>query len=147
MLVRRLNESLIISDSRTRVLTRRLLGIVDSEEKLRLNVWLVGAAPMTGIGVGLGDINWTALSWRWDTRLALTIEMGSLTSHLDYFALLPKTFHDAVSVAHMLGVKYLCIAALCIVHDDPQDLCTELAIMGNIYADSYCNLAAHSARD
>jgi hypothetical protein len=149
ILAESVNKSPITSDSRTHVLPRRLLEIVGNEEEPGLKVRLVETTPMTGIGVGFGDIKWIALSWRWGTGLTLKTEKGTLASHLKGidFALLPKTFQDAVSVTHMLGVKYLWIDALCIIQDDPQDWHAESAIMEHNYADSYCTLAAHSARD
>ncbi|KXJ94985.1 heterokaryon incompatibility protein-domain-containing protein [Microdochium bolleyi] len=60
---------------------------------------------------------------------------------------LPQTFQDAIRVARHLGSKYLWIDSLCIIQDSVQDWNTESAMMGEIYRNSQCNIAATQALD
>jgi hypothetical protein len=62
------------------------------------------------------------------------------------FRLLPQTFKDAISATRKLrnafGVSYIWIDALCILQDSEDDWNHESSMMGDIYLNSYCNLAA-----
>ncbi|KAF9632499.1 Heterokaryon incompatibility [Lasiodiplodia theobromae] len=60
---------------------------------------------------------------------------------------LPRTFLEAVEVARHLQVRYLWIDSLCIIQDSPQDWESEVSQMDQIYANSYCNIAAAGARN
>ena len=59
---------------------------------------------------------------------------------------MPKTFQDAIIFTRRLRehfeVKYIWIDALCIVQNSKKDWQRESSIMGDIYAQSFCNLAA-----
>jgi hypothetical protein len=90
-----------------------------------------------------------ALSHRWGTYAPLKTTKTTIGIHCEeiIFADLPRTFRDAVIVTRKLGVRYLWIESLCIVQDDPQDWLCESAMMGEIFANSYCTLAATSAED
>lgn len=132
-----------------RVVPRRLLEIFDDGDEMGMKLRLIVTKELIDTGAGHENMKWTALSWRWGRGLTLKTEHRTLSTHLKgiEFALLPRTFQDAVSVTHMLNIKYLWIDALCIIQDDPQDWREESAIMGHIYAHSYCTLTAHSAED
>lgn len=58
---------------------------------------------------------------------------------------LSKTFQDAIVAVRGLGSHYLWIDALCIVQDSVEDWINEAARMSDIYAGSYCNIAATDA--
>jgi hypothetical protein len=90
-----------------------------------------------------------ALSHRWGeyTPLKTTKTLIGIHSEEILLADLPRTFRDAVMVTRKLGIRYLWIDCLCIVQDDPQDWLREAALMGEIFANSYCTLAATSAKD
>jgi hypothetical protein len=60
---------------------------------------------------------------------------------------LPQSFKDAVRVARRLGVRYLWIDSLCIIQDSPQDWRTESSMMGRVYKNSLCNIAATASVD
>ncbi|TLD31650.1 hypothetical protein PspLS_01820 [Pyricularia sp. CBS 133598] len=55
---------------------------------------------------------------------------------------LPKTFRDAVESTLRLGHQYIWIDSLCIVQDSAEDWAQQSAIMGQIYRNSVCTIAA-----
>lgn len=58
---------------------------------------------------------------------------------------LSRTFQDAIQIVRSLGVRYLWIDALCIIQDSSEDWENEAARMSEVYAKSYCNIAATHA--
>lgn len=60
---------------------------------------------------------------------------------------LPKTFQDAVLLAHRLGVQYMWIDALRIVQDDPNDLELGISEMHNVFAHAEFTIAASFGKD
>jgi hypothetical protein len=58
---------------------------------------------------------------------------------------LPQTFKDAIRVARHLGSKYLWIDSLCIIQDSEQDWMAESKMMGKVYKNAVCNIAASDA--
>ncbi|KAG8530523.1 uncharacterized protein KY384_005026 [Bacidia gigantensis] len=63
------------------------------------------------------------------------------------FTQLPPTFRDAIVLTTKLGVRYLWIDSLCIIQDSKEDWNHEASMMGEIYSNSYCTLAATSSVD
>lgn len=57
-------------------------------------------------------------------------------------SILPQTFQDAIYTTIQLGIDYIWIDSLCIVQDDHDDWLRESAIMGRVYQNGYCNIAA-----
>jgi hypothetical protein len=60
---------------------------------------------------------------------------------------LTKTFRDALQAAVWLEYEYIWIDALCILQDSDEDWQAETALMGSIYRNSTCTIAALGARD
>jgi len=60
---------------------------------------------------------------------------------------LTQTFMDAIWVAQTLGMDYIWIDSLCIIQDSPDDWAIESAKMGDVYGNSYLNIAATRAAD
>jgi hypothetical protein len=60
---------------------------------------------------------------------------------------LPKTFGEAVLVAKRLGIMYLWIDSLCIFQDSVEDWRIESSMMGNVYGNALCNIAATDSPD
>ncbi|KAG4431112.1 hypothetical protein IFR05_013399 [Cadophora sp. M221] len=54
----------------------------------------------------------------------------------------PRTVRDAIKVTRQLGIRYLWVDALCIIQGDEDDWARESAVMGQIYRQSFCTLAA-----
>jgi len=57
---------------------------------------------------------------------------------------LPRRFQDALAIARWMQVNYVWIDALCILQDSEEDWLKQSTIMGDIYANCYCNIAATS---
>jgi hypothetical protein len=72
----------------------------------------------------------------------------NLTSYMQEIVVgdLPKTFRDAIECAYRLGVRYLWIDSLCIIQDSEEDWLRQSALMADIYARSFINLAATVSR-
>ena len=60
---------------------------------------------------------------------------------------LSKTFRDAIWLTRQLGERFLWIDSLCIVQDDPKDVEAQIGLMGRIFEESYCTIAAVDAKD
>ena len=56
-----------------------------------------------------------------------------------------KTFQDAITVCQEFGIRYLWIDSLCIFQDSIEDWRCEAALMGQVYGNSVCNIAATQA--
>ncbi|KAI8680767.1 HET domain-containing protein [Fusarium sp. Ph1] len=61
-------------------------------------------------------------------------------------ASLPKTFRDAIWLTRELGERFLWIDSICIVQDDPTELMTQIRLMGVIFEESFCTIAAVDAK-
>ncbi|KAG0645597.1 hypothetical protein D0Z07_8631 [Hyphodiscus hymeniophilus] len=61
--------------------------------------------------------------------------------------ILPRTFQDAIETAKYLGAKYLWIDSLCIIQDSKEDWLRESQVMGDVYRNSTCNIAATGSKD
>jgi len=60
---------------------------------------------------------------------------------------LSKTFQDALIITRRLDLRYLWIDSLCIIQDSEEDWQEQSACMGQVYSNSYCNIAAAHAAD
>lgn len=91
-----------------------------------------------------------ALSYRWgnlggiittkrDTEPAFLKEIS--------YEILPRTFQDAIKIAHFLEIPYIWIDALCIVQDDMADWDIEASKMYSVYSGSALTISAAEARD
>lgn len=90
---------------------------------------------------------YACLSHSWGTMNAVTTNSENLTRHLLGLPWeeMPRTFHDAITFAKRLGVRYIWIDSLCIIQDDPVDWECESAQMFSIYANAFITIAATSA--
>jgi hypothetical protein len=95
--------------------------------------------------------HYTTLSHRWGDRLTFKTtreNIQALHEGIDFKAL-PMSFQDAINVTRALHVRYLWIDAICIIQDEPDhsDWTEQAPLMGKIYKNSRCTIAAHSAQD
>ncbi|KIW70258.1 hypothetical protein, variant 2 [Phialophora macrospora] len=91
---------------------------------------------------------YVTLSHCWGAGMTATLtrgNQGDLLNRCTPIISLPRRFQDAVAIARWMRVDYLWIDALCIMQDSKEDWLSESAKMGDIYTNSYCNIAATSA--
>ncbi|KAK5658670.1 hypothetical protein OQA88_2066 [Cercophora sp. LCS_1] len=92
---------------------------------------------------------YATLSHRWSSEPTLRL----LQSNLDQFqteipiSKLEQVFQDAILTSHTLGLCLLWIDSLCIIQDSPGDWESQSSIMGSIYKNAFCNIAAASGPD
>jgi hypothetical protein len=93
------------------------------------------------------DVSYITLSYRWGDSNNLTTSSTSLKDRLRYilFEDMPRTIQDAVIVTSRLKLRYLWVDSLCIVQDNKEEWLREAEKMAEIYMNSYCTIAAHSA--
>ncbi|KAK3380682.1 hypothetical protein B0T24DRAFT_718011 [Lasiosphaeria ovina] len=65
----------------------------------------------------------------------------------DIWMELPKTFRDAINVTKSIGVDYIRIDSLCIIHDDEHDWISEAERIGDIYENAHVTLMATDSWD
>ncbi|KAH7077394.1 heterokaryon incompatibility protein-domain-containing protein, partial [Paraphoma chrysanthemicola] len=89
------------------------------------------------------------LSHCWGAAKSILLEQNSLTKFRSAIPLaqLPKTFKDAMLVTTQLGYEFVWIDSLCIIQDSNEDWVRESALMGEIYRNSACTIAALGAKD
>ena len=99
------------------------------------------------------DALYVTLSHCWGKRgipVKLQQENESILSEQIPVGEISKTFRDAIHFTRrlrLLGVKYIWIDALCILQDSKEDWRQQAAIMGEIYLNAFCNLAASTGPD
>jgi hypothetical protein len=79
---------------------------------------------------------YACLSYKWGNAVKYVTTTSNYGGHINYHIRpdrLPRTWRDAIAVAHLLGFEYLWIDALCIIQDKPDDLEAEIAGMCEIY--------------
>ncbi len=95
------------------------------------------------------ETRYMTLSHCWGNYVPLRLTVSTLEDFKDHLEMsaLPQTFKDAIKIAATLGIRYLWIDSLCIIQDSVQDWTEQAAMMGDIYHNSWCNIAATAARD
>ena len=92
---------------------------------------------------------YTTLSHCWgklEIKRLLTKDFDAMTKSIRTDEL-PKTFQDAITITRKLGIPYLWIDSLCIVQDSIEDWAQQSSVMGMVYQNGYCNIAATGALD
>ncbi|KIJ63949.1 hypothetical protein HYDPIDRAFT_175721 [Hydnomerulius pinastri MD-312] len=110
-----------------------------------------GADPKVVIRQELNDTEpvYLTLSHCWggaDILRLLVENIDSLTVRIPMSAL-PKTFQDVVRITRRLRYQYIWIDSLCILQNSISDWRSCSAIMGEIYSNSVCTIAALTARN
>jgi hypothetical protein len=96
-----------------------------------------------------GEAKYTTLSHCWgaiEIKQLKTQDLEAMKEGIE-FSTLSKTFQDAIQITRGLGIPYIWIDSLCIIQDCQSDWFKESGLMGDIYANSYCNIAATAAKD
>ncbi|KAI1095294.1 HET-domain-containing protein [Rostrohypoxylon terebratum] len=95
---------------------------------------------------------YVTLSYRWGNKpLSDTLRLLKETSDWlctpNPIKTLPKTFKDAMYIAHRFGIKYIWIDRLCIYQDSPEDWRKEAGTMQDVYRNASFCISALSAED
>jgi hypothetical protein len=87
---------------------------------------------------------YVTLSHCWGGHACLSTTRANLEEHQQCieFERLPPTFKDAITTTRKLAFQYLWIDSLCIVQDDLDDWSFHARIMGTIYENALCTIAA-----
>jgi hypothetical protein len=95
------------------------------------------------------DAKYMTLSHRWGDHHLIQLTKSNYVDLARRIkkSSLPKTFLDVMGVARQLGIFYLWIDCLCIRQDDATDWERESSRMADIYAGSFCNIAATGVAD
>jgi len=114
----------------------RVLDVGDSEDS---RVFLVETQGQCG--------QYTALSHCWGESNSFLTTRDTLEEMKGGFMLeqTPATFRDAIIITRKLGIRYLWIDSLCIIHGDTKDWETESSKMGEVYRDAYLTIGASNA--
>lgn len=96
-------------------------------------------------------VPYTALSYCWGRSHSQWVTTTTATladrKHDIPFSTLPRTIHDVIMFARLLGFEYIWIDALCIIQDDPEDWMAEAARMGDVYGAAELVLSANVTGD
>ncbi|KIJ14487.1 hypothetical protein PAXINDRAFT_115801 [Paxillus involutus ATCC 200175] len=116
-----------------------------------IDVGADGRDPKVVTTQGLNDTEpvYLTLSHCWggaDILRLLVENLDSLTVGIPMSAL-PTTFQDSIHITRKLGYQYIWIDSLCIIQNSISDWRICSAIMGEIYANSICTIAALTARN
>lgn len=90
---------------------------------------------------------YAALSHMWGGYQPLRLLKGNISilrSNISW-ASLPKTFQEAIQFTKKLGIDYIWIDSLCIIHDSAADWREQSGKMASIYENSYVAPAAATA--
>jgi Heterokaryon incompatibility protein (HET) len=93
--------------------------------------------------------DYLTLSHCWGGQGLLSLTSASLPDfkHGIPFSSLSKNFQDAVGIVRKLGYTYLWIDSLCIIQNSKEDWKHESELMGDIYRNSVCTIAATASKD
>jgi hypothetical protein len=96
-------------------------------------------------------VPYAALSYCWGTAHSqwVTTTRATLAERMRDipFSTLPRTLHDVIMFARLLGLEHIWIDALCIIQDDAEDWTAEAARMGDVYGAAELVLAANVTGD
>jgi Heterokaryon incompatibility protein (HET) len=95
------------------------------------------------------ETKYLTLSHHWGDYKPPELTISNLEAFKDRIetSALPKSFKDAMQIASKLDIRYIWIDSLCIIQNSPQDWKEQTSMMGDIYHNSWCNIAATAALD
>jgi Heterokaryon incompatibility protein (HET) len=95
------------------------------------------------------DTKYMTLSHCWGNLDILKLENSNMREMMQLINIsqLCQTFLDAMEVAKALGLEYIWIDRFCILQGSLDDWAHESAVMGDVYGNSWCNIAATNASD
>lgn len=94
-------------------------------------------------------LGYLTLSHCWGGQSLISLASASLPDFKRGipFSSLSKNFQDAVTIVRKLGYEYLWIDSLCIIQNSKEDWKHESELMGDIYRNSVCTIAATASKD
>lgn len=97
----------------------------------------------------VGAVPYVTLSHCWGSSQHIRLMKDNYLSFVkkNSSTMLPKMYQDAFAIAASLGFDYIWIDSLCIIQDDASDWEAQSSVMGSIYKNSRCNIAATWAKD
>jgi hypothetical protein len=128
-----------------RRLPTRLLDVGDTCTTSQIHIVLSETLP--------SDTKYLALSHCWGAKPVCKLTTSSEFSFYEGIEVskLSKTFQDAIYVTEIFqkefGVRYLWIDSLCIIQDSVEDWQSESAVMGEVYQNAFCTIAATASED
>lgn len=90
------------------------------------------------------ETRYVTLSHVWGMKHPLSLTRSNyneLRSRID-IETMPQCFSNAVYIVRQLGISFLWIDSLCIIQDMTEDWTRESAVMGKVYTNGLCNVAA-----
>lgn len=95
------------------------------------------------------NLSYLTLSHCWGGAKTYTLNSATFHElvHGVVLSKLPQTFQDAIQICRRLKQRYLWIDSLCIQQDSREDWQKEPAVMGLIYQNSHCTIAAVSGEN
>lgn len=90
---------------------------------------------------------YVALSHCWGKEQLLITTRETLADRMAEIDIkeMPRTFQDSIRITRGLGIPFIWIDSLCIIQKDVQDWEEQSAVMADIYARCYLNIAATRA--
>ncbi|KAF4431493.1 HET-domain-containing [Fusarium acutatum] len=124
----------------TTVLPTRVIDVGDPKEH-RSKPWLFISNKAPG--------QYLALSHRWSKEITTKLKSDNLSQYQKELPVndMPPTFQDAIEVTRQLGFRYLWIDSLCIIQDDESDWSQESRMMGTVFEEASCTIAAVDSVD
>ncbi|KAH9906849.1 heterokaryon incompatibility protein-domain-containing protein [Xylariomycetidae sp. FL2044] len=116
---------------------KRLIQLLQDDQG-EIAAWRLVCSVRTGI------VPYLTLSHCWGSSQHLCLTRKSYVdfSGSSHISKLPKAYRDACAATHSLGFQYIWIDSLCIFQDNDEDWRTQSAVMGMIYGNAICNIAA-----
>lgn len=105
------------------------------------NIKLIESAGLSG--------KYACVSYCWGSSKQFTTTRESIEERKRGFDIqhLPKTIHDAVTIARYLAIHYLWVDSLCICQGDVEDWSRESGLMTEVYSNAHIVIAVNHAQD
>lgn len=92
----------------------------------------------------VGSVQYLTLSQCWGSsgHTSLKSENHSTFLERSTYSGLPKSFQHAFHITFLLDFRFIWIDSLCIIQDNPEDWKVQASMMGSVYKNACCNIAA-----
>jgi hypothetical protein len=92
----------------------------------------------------VGNVQYLTLSHCWGSSRHTSLKSENHSAFLERSTCsgLPKSFQHAFHITFLLNFRFIWIDSLCIVQDNPEDWKAQASMMGSVYKNACCNIAA-----